>query len=411
MLSLREMAYDKLPSRIWINEHLTFTHGYGLVAGPVNRITPEGLPEFFVKDMPPAVTGGMPKITRPEIYYGETSNAYALVGTRSKELDYPAGDQNVYATYRGRGGISIATWARKLLFAARFGEKNLLLSNDLTAESRLMMYRAVGERLRQIAPFLSFDPDPYIVVTPAGRLVWLIDGYTTTDRYPYSEPARVPGVGNYLRNAVKATVDAYDGTVEFYIADPSDPLVRTYARAFPGLLKPLEQMPVDLRAHIRYPEGFFAIQARMYATYHMEDPQVFYPEATVRAQLAEAQAWIQRHVPDYRIRALALPYGAYPSDVSWLLRGSAKGTTYRHDAVLKVAGGAAPSPFSRAFDPVRLPRIQAIERELAHWLGYFERNPGERFVSDGDPDTVTVPAALRDRLRSELPRRLRIVDR
>ena len=136
-----------------------------------------------------------------------------------------------------------------------------------------------------------------------------------------------------------------------------------------------------------------------------------YPEATVRAQLAEAQAWIQRYVPDYRIRALALPYGGYPSDVSWLLRGSAKGTTYCHDTVLKVAGGAAPSPFSRAFDPVRLPRIQAIERELAHWLGYFERNPEERFVSDGDPDTVTVPAALRDRLRGELPRRLRIVDR
>src|SRR5262252_1920713 len=196
--------------------------------------------------------------------------------TRSWELDYPAGDQNVYATYRGRGGISIATWARQLLFAARFGEKNLVLSNDLTADSRLMMYRAVGARLQQIAPFLSFDPDPYIVVTPAGRLVWLIDGYTTTDRYPYSEPARVPKVGNYLRNAVKATVDAYDGTVEFYIADPSDPLVRTYARAFPGLLKPLEQMPVDLRAHLRYPEGFFAVQARMYATYHMQDPQVFY---------------------------------------------------------------------------------------------------------------------------------------
>jgi len=136
-----------------------------------------------------------------------------------------------------------------------------------------------------------------------------------------------------------------------------------------------------------------------------------YPEATVRAQLAEAQAWIQRHVPDYRIRALALPYGAYPSDVRWLLRGSAKGTTYSHDAVLKVGGGAAPSPFSRAFDPVRLPRIQAIERELAHWLGYFDRNPGERFVSDGDPDTVTVPAALRDRLRGELPRPLRIVER
>jgi uncharacterized membrane protein (UPF0182 family) len=276
MLSLREIAYDKLPSRIWINEHLTFTHGYGLVMGPVNRITPEGLPEFFVKDMPPVVASGIPKITRPGIYYGEISNAYALVHTRSQELDYPAGDQNVYATYRGRGGISIGTWARKLLFAARFGEKNLLLSNDLTAESRIMMYRAVGERIQQIAPFFSFDPDPYVVVTPEGRLVWMIDGYTTTDRYPYSAPSRAPGVGNYMRNAVKATVDAYDGTVEFYVADPSDPIVRTYARAFPGLLKPLEQMPADLRAHIRYPEGFFAVQARMYATYHMEDPQVFY---------------------------------------------------------------------------------------------------------------------------------------
>src|SRR5207249_10623099 len=205
LLSVREMADDKLRSRIWINEHVKFARGYGRVAGPVNRSPPGGLPEFFVKDVPPAVTGGLPKITRPEIYYGETSNPYALVGTRSKELDYPAGDQNVYATYRGRGGISIATWTRKLLFAARFGEKNLLLSTDLTADSRLMMYRAIRARLQQIAPFLSFDPDPYIVVTPAGRLVWLIDGYTTTDRYPYSEPARVPGVGNYRPNGLKAT--------------------------------------------------------------------------------------------------------------------------------------------------------------------------------------------------------------
>ena len=160
MLSPREMAYDKLPSRIWINEHLTFTHGYGLVAGPVNRITPEGLPEFFVKDMPPAVTGGLPKITRPEIYYGETSNAYALVQTRSQELDYPAGDQNVYATYRGRGGISIATWARKLLFAARFGEKNLLLSTDLTADSRLMMYPRSGRACSRSLPSSASTPTP-----------------------------------------------------------------------------------------------------------------------------------------------------------------------------------------------------------------------------------------------------------
>jgi uncharacterized protein len=275
MLSPRELSYQHLQGgRNWINEHLTYTHGYGLVVSPVNRVTPEGLPEFFVKDIPPRATEGFPKITRPEIYYGETSNEYVLVRTRSQELDYPAGDQNVYSTYRGAGGIPINTLARRLLFAARFGEPKIVLSDDLTAESRIMVHRTVNQRIQQVTPFFRFDRDPYIVVTDEGRLVWILDGYTSTDRYPYSEPVR--GMGNYIRNSVKATVDAYDGTVAFYIADATDPIVRVYARAFPGLLKPLEQMPADLRRHVRYPEDLFAIQARKYATYHMEDPQVFY---------------------------------------------------------------------------------------------------------------------------------------
>jgi uncharacterized membrane protein (UPF0182 family) len=274
MLSPRELSYPHLQSRIWINEHLTFTHGYGVVVGPVNRITTEGLPEFLVKDIPPSSVPGFPKVTRPEIYYGEISNEYALVRTRSQELDYPAGDQNVYATYTGRGGVILSSWLRKLAFAARFAEIKILLSNDLTDESRIMMYRAVGQRVRQIAPFFRYDRDPYIVVTGEGRLVWMLDGYTTTDRYPYSEP--VAGLGNYVRNSVKATVDAYDGNVTFYIADPTDPIIRAWAGAFPGLLKPLAEMPPDLQKHIRYPEDFFAIQARKYAKYHMEDPQVFY---------------------------------------------------------------------------------------------------------------------------------------
>jgi hypothetical protein len=274
MLSPRELSYPHLQSRIWINEHLTFTHGYGVVVGPVNRITTEGLPEFLVKDIPPTSTGGFPNVTRPEIYYGEISNAYALVKTRSQELDYPAGDQNAYTTYGGRGGVVLSSWWRKLLFAARFAELKILLSNDLTADSRLMMFRAVGERVRQIAPFFRFDRDPYIVVTKDGRLVWMIDGYTTTSRYPYSEP--VAGVGNYIRNSVKATVDAYHGDVKFYIADPTDPLIRAWSGAFPGLLKPLQDMPEDLQSHIRYPEDFFSIQAKKYATYHMLEPQVFY---------------------------------------------------------------------------------------------------------------------------------------
>ncbi|HEV8616291.1 MAG TPA: UPF0182 family protein [Methylomirabilota bacterium] len=274
MLSPRELSYAHLQSRIWINEHLTFTHGYGVVVGPVNRITAEGLPEFFVKDIPPRASDGFPKITRPEIYYGEVSNEYVIVRTRSQELDYPAGDQNVYSTYAGTGGIPVSSLLRKLAFAARFGEIKILLSNDLAADSRIMMYRTVQQRVEQVTPFFKFDRDPYLVVTNDGRLVWMLDGYTTTDRYPYSEPVR--GMGNYIRNSVKVTVDAYSGAVTYYLADPNDPIVRAYARAFPNLLRPLAQMPEDLRRHLRYPEDFFTIQARKFATYHMEDPQVFY---------------------------------------------------------------------------------------------------------------------------------------
>jgi uncharacterized protein len=274
MLSPRELSYQHLQSRIWINEHLTFTHGYGVVVGPVNRITAEGLPEFLVKDIPPQSSSGFPKVTRPQIYYGEIANEYVLVKTKSQELDYPSGDQNVYTSYAGRGGIPLVSFFRKVAFAVRFGEIKILLSNDLTEQSRIMMYRAVAQRVRQIAPFFRYDRDPYLVIDDDGRLVWMLDGYTTTDRYPYSEP--VQGVGNYIRNSVKVTMDAYDGVVTFYRADDTDPIVRAYGGAFPGLLKPLDQMPEALRRHIRYPEDFFAIQARKYATYHMLDPQVFY---------------------------------------------------------------------------------------------------------------------------------------
>src|SRR2546422_10659521 len=275
MLSPRELSYQHLQGgRNWINEHLTYTHGYGIVVGPVNRVTPEGLPEFFVKDIPPRSSDGFPKISRPEIYYAESSNEYALVRTRSQELDYPAGDQNVYARYQGEGGIPIGSWGRRLLFAARFGEPKIVLYDARTDATRIPDHRTVGERIRMIAPFFRFDRDPYMVVTDDGRLMWMLDGYTTSDRYPYSDPVR--GIGNYIRNSVKVTVDAFHGSVRLYIADTTDPIVRAYAAAFPGLLQPLEQMPDDLRRHIRYPEDFFAIHARKYAVYHMENPQVFY---------------------------------------------------------------------------------------------------------------------------------------
>src|SRR3990170_4092677 len=272
-LSARELSSKDLPSRIWINERLTYTHGYGAVVSPVNRVTREGLPEFWVKDIPPVASGDL-RIARPELYFSELASDYVFAKTQAKEFDYPAGDQNVYTTYEGQGGIPLGSFGRKALFAAHLGDIKLLLSNDVTPDSRVLIYRSIRERVQRIAPFFRYDDDPYMVISAAGRIVWLLDGYTVSEWFPYSAPTR--GLGNYVRNAVKVTVDAYDGTVRFYIADPADPLIRTTARIFPGLLQPLDAMPADLRAHIRYPEGLFRIQAGMYAVYHMRDTQVFY---------------------------------------------------------------------------------------------------------------------------------------
>ena len=274
MLSARELSHQHLQSRNWINEHLTFTHGHGVVFGPVNQVTSSGQPEFFIKDIPPVSTTSL-KVTRPEIYFGELANPYVLVKTGAQELDYPAGDQNIYTTYEGRGGVNVGSLWRKLVFSAHHTTLRMLLSQDLKPESRIVFHSQIHERVKKIAPFITFDRDAYVVIAQGGRLFWIIDGYTTSDRYPYSEPLRQRQL-NYIRNSVKAVVDAYNGTVDFYLADPKDPLVAAYGNIFPGLFKPLEQMPADLHAHIRYPQDFFAIQAQMYATYHMQDPQVFY---------------------------------------------------------------------------------------------------------------------------------------
>jgi uncharacterized protein len=278
MLSAREISHQHLPSRIWINEHLTYTHGYGVVFGPVNQVTPEGLPEFFIKDIPPVSVGPL-KITRPEIYYGELANDYVFVKTKAQELDYPAGDQNIYTAYTGKGGVPVSSLWRKLLFSGRYATLRIALSNDITRESRILYHRQIQERVKKIAPFITFDRDAYLVIAEGGRLFWIIDGYTVSNRYPYSEPTG--GLGNYIRNSVKAVVDAYDGTVSFYLSNPEDPVILAYAKIFPGLLKLLDAMPESLRAHIRYPQDLFAVQARMYATYHMQDPQVFYNKEDV----------------------------------------------------------------------------------------------------------------------------------
>ncbi len=274
MLSARELSHQHLQSRNWINEHMTFTHGHGVVFGPVNQVTSSGQPEFFIKDIPPVATASL-QISRPEIYYGELANDYILVRTRSQELDYPSGDQNIYTTYRGKGGVSIGSFWRKVVFSIHHATLRILLSQDLTAESQILYHRMVKERVKKIAPFIAFDRDAYLVIAQGGRLFWIIDGYTSSARFPYSEPLRHEGM-NYIRNAVKAVVDAYDGSVDFYLADPQDPLIQSYAKVFPNFLKPLDSMPDDLRAHVRYPQDLFALQAHVYATFHVQDPQVFY---------------------------------------------------------------------------------------------------------------------------------------
>ena len=273
MLSARELSHEDLPSRSWVNEHLIFTHGYGVVFGPVNQVTPEGLPVFFIKDIPPVSSRSI-KVTRPEIYFGERANDYVFVKTKAQELDYPSGDQNVYTTYEGKGGVPVHSFWRKLLYSARYTTTSIFLANEITNESRILYYREIKERVKKIAPFITFDRDPYLVIAEGGRLFWIIDGYTTSDRYPYSE--RTQGVGNYIRNSVKAIVDAYHGTVNFYMSSPDDPIIQAYMKIFPDLFQSLDAMPADLRAHIRYPQDLFIIQARMYTTYHMQDPQVFY---------------------------------------------------------------------------------------------------------------------------------------
>jgi uncharacterized protein len=276
MLSPRELASNSLPNLTWINERLTFTHGYGITAGPVNQVTPEGLPVLFVKNLPPVSETKELNVERPEIYFGEILNDYVIVNTKSKEFDYPKGEENVYTSYKGLGGVEINSFLRRLFYSLRFGDLKLLLSNEVTNKSRILFYRDVKERIETIAPFLTFDRDPYIVVAD-GKLYWIMDAYTDSNRYPYSQPLLLNRQEtNYIRNSVKIIVDAYDGSVNIYVSDTDDPIIKTYARIFPKTFQKLSEMPKSLLQHIRYPEDLFSAQTAIYTTYHMDDPQIFY---------------------------------------------------------------------------------------------------------------------------------------
>lgn len=275
MLSAREMNTAALPTRGFINEHLTYTHGMGVTLGPSNEVTAEGLPVLFIKDLPPVSSIDV-AVTRPQIYFGELSNDFILAPSRQREFDYPAGegDAAAYSSYDGRGGVPVASFFKRWLFAMRFGSLNILLSRDLTDRTRIIYYRNIRERAARALPFLQFDRDPYMVITGDGRLKWMLDGYTASSRYPYAQA--IGGGINYMRNSAKVVIDAYDGTVTAYQADAADPIIRTMARIYPGLLRPLAEMPADLRAHLRYPEDLFRTQTALYATYHMGNPETFY---------------------------------------------------------------------------------------------------------------------------------------
>ncbi|MGB2927248.1 MAG: UPF0182 family protein [Limnothrix sp.] len=299
IMAPRELDYEAVPeqAKTWVNEHLVYTHGYGFTMSPVNKAGDSGLPVYYVQDigaeeegedevnlttLTPEIRKTIP-IGQPRIYYGELTNTHVMTSTKVEELDYPSGEDNRYNTYDGTGGISFGNPFKRLLFARYLKDWRILLSNDLTSETHLLMRRNINERVRAIAPFLRFDRDPYLVTANAGDinqqgeenyLYWVIDAYTTSDHYPYSDPGE--NRFNYIRNSVKVVINAYNGTVNFYIADPNDPMIATWQKAFPEMFRPLVDLPADLKNHLRYPTDLFSVQSERLLSYHMRDSQVFY---------------------------------------------------------------------------------------------------------------------------------------
>ncbi|MEX2300503.1 MAG: UPF0182 family protein [Bryobacterales bacterium] len=287
LLSAREVDVNQLPGETrssWPIRNLSYTHGYGVVMSEVNRTTEDGLPMLLIQDAPPEIKIPDIQLTRPEIYYGEVTHDPVFVNTGQPEFDYPSGSENVYSTYQGNGGFPISSLLLRLAASISEGEYNILLTQYINEKSRMMLYRNVSERLEHLAGFIHWDTDPYVVITDDGRVAWIVDGYTASDRHPYSASVSVPDFGrtiNYVRNSVKAVVDAYDGTTTLYVFDEEDPIIQAYRNLFPELFKPAAEMPASLRAHVRYPEGMFQIQAEIYRTFHMKDPEVFYTKEDV----------------------------------------------------------------------------------------------------------------------------------
>ncbi|MBI1353186.1 MAG: UPF0182 family protein [Acidobacteria bacterium] len=288
LLSPREIDINQLPAEArasWINTHFFYTHGFGVVMSEVNRTTPDGLPVLLIQDAPPEIRSKDLDIKQAAIYYGEVTHDPVFVDTDQAEFDYPSGDRNITSSYQGKGGFPIDSLPLRVAAALREGEINIILTGLTNANSRMMIYRNVSERLEHLADFIEWDYDPYLAIAEDGRLVWIVDGYTVSDAHPYSAPINVPGFEtrrtNYIRNSVKATIDAYDGSTTLYLWDESDPIIQAYAALFPQLFTPKSEMPPSVRAHTRYPLMLFDVQAELYRTFHMKDPEVFYNKEDV----------------------------------------------------------------------------------------------------------------------------------
>ena len=313
MLSPREFDYSQVPSsaRTWVNQRLKYTHGYGLVMNPVNEVTADGLPVLFLKNIPPISQTDL-EIQEPAIYYGELTQDYIYTGMNTPEFDYPRGAENAFTKYDGLGGVPIDNWWRRLVYAYNMGSLKILTSNYFTPDSRIHYYRQISERVGHVAPFLQFDNDPYMVLVD-GKLKWIIDAYTTSARYPYSEAVaheqKIELITdkniNYVRNPVKVVVDAKDGTMQFYVVDENEPILATYRKIFPNLFISKDAIPSSLWVHFRYPQDLFKIQSRMYLSYHMTDPQVFYNREDDWRFATELYDGQQQEVePDYLIMKL-----------------------------------------------------------------------------------------------------------
>ena len=278
LLSPRELDISQLPGTqsSWINPHFIYTHGYGMVLAEVAKITPEGQPVYLIKDMPPAVATPSLKLTQPELYYGELQQEPVFVDTAQQEFDYPQGSDNAFNRYSGKGGFPVSSLLMRAAAALHFGDSNIILTSYLTDRSRMMIHRRVRDRVETLAPWMHWDSNPYLVITADGRPVWMLDGYTTSDAYPFSREIPAYDGINYMRNSVKATIDAYNGETHLYVFDSSDPIIQAYRALFPALFEDAAKMPADLHAHARYPEELFRVQADVYRVYHMRNPQAFY---------------------------------------------------------------------------------------------------------------------------------------